>query len=86
MNNENAEREGAAPLCGGGLTWGGDAVPVPWHVVVQGEEHHPHGQGEHPRQETVEDQVEQQDEGWRVSEEWRHGEGEKGFIFNEVQA
>lgn len=53
----------------GGLTWGGDAVPVPRHVVVQGEEQHPHGQSEHARQETVENQVEQQDESWRDSEE-----------------
>lgn len=56
---------------GGELTWGGDAVPVPRHVVAEGEEHHPHGQGEHARQETVEDQVEQQDEGWRDPEEQR---------------
>lgn len=56
-------------LGGGGLTWGGDAIPVPRGVVVQGEEHHPHGQSEHARQETVENQVEQQDEGWRDSEE-----------------
>lgn len=56
-------------MLGGGLTWGGDAVPVPRLVVVQGEEQHPHGESEHARQETVENQVEQQDESWRDSEE-----------------
>lgn len=45
------------------LTWIGDTVSVPRHVVVQSEQHHPHGQGEHTSQETVEDQVEEQDEG-----------------------
>lgn len=66
---------------GGGLTWGGDAVPVLRHVVVQGEEHHPHGQSEHTRQETVENQVEQQDEGWREGGEWRDDEGQEGPCF-----
>lgn len=47
------------------LTWTGDAVPVPRHVVVQREQHHPHGEGEHAGQEAVEDQVEEQDEGCR---------------------
>lgn len=56
-------------LGGGGLTWGGDAIPVLRRFVVQGEEHHPHGQSKHARQETVENQVEQQDESWRDSEE-----------------
>lgn len=46
------------------LTWGGDAVSVARHKVVQSEQHHPHGQGEHAGQEAVEDQVEEQDESW----------------------
>lgn len=45
------------------LTWIGDTVSVPRHVVVQSEQHDPHGQGEHTSQETVEHQVEEQDEG-----------------------
>lgn len=72
MNNEYAQR-GIGCVWRGGLTWGGDAVPVPRHVVAESEEHHPHGQGEHARQETVENQVEQQDEGWRDPEEQRGG-------------
>lgn len=47
------------------LTWEWDAVPVPRHIVVQSEQQHPHGQGEHTSQEAVENQVEQQDEAWR---------------------
>lgn len=57
------------------LTWGGDAVSVTRHIVVQGEQHHPHGQGEHAGQEAVEDQVEEQDESWcwrAKREEGRH--------------
>lgn len=45
------------------LTWIGDTVTVLRHIVVQSEQHDPHGQGEHPSQETVEHQVEEQDEG-----------------------
>lgn len=33
----HSKRICCAVVCGGGLTWGGDAVPVPWHVVIQGE-------------------------------------------------
>lgn len=46
------------------LTWGGDAVSVARNKVIQSEQHHPHGQGEHAGQEAVEDQVEEQDESW----------------------
>lgn len=50
------------------LTWRGNTVSVPRHIVVQSEQHHPRGQGEHASQETVENQVEQQNEGCRKLE------------------
>lgn len=46
------------------LTWVGDAVLVARNVFIQSLEHHPHGEREHPRQKTVEDEVEEQDEAW----------------------
>lgn len=63
------------------LTWIGNAVSVLGHIVIQSEQQHPHGQGEHASQETVENQVEQQDEGWRnrnrIQRERRHNKGER---------
>ena len=51
------------------LTWIGNAVSVPRHIVIQSEQQHPHGQREHTSQEAVENQVEEQDEGWIESKE-----------------
>lgn len=60
----------------------GDSVSVLRHIVIQSEQHHPHRQGEHAGQETVEDQVEQQDEGWRKLETQKQ-QNEKGDIMKE---
>ena len=43
------------------LTWAGHSVPVLGHVVLQGLQHHPHGEGEEARQEGIEHQVEADD-------------------------
>lgn len=51
------------------LTWGGNAVSVSGHVIIQREQQDPHGQGEQASQETVEHQVEEQDERWKNREE-----------------
>lgn len=44
------------------LTWSGQAVLPSGVVVVQCEQHDVHGEDEHPSQEQVEDQVEEQDQ------------------------
>lgn len=72
-------------------TWEGNAVLVLGHVVVQSHQHHPHGQREHPGQEGVEHQVEEQDEGWRKlrGREYkrRHNEWKRQRVmYNSLQA
>lgn len=44
------------------LTWSSQAVLPSGVVVVQCEQHDVHGEDEHPSQEQVEDQVEEQDQ------------------------
>lgn len=91
MNNGCVQRGAAAqracvgpgqPHLHSALTWGGDAVSVARHVVVQGKQQYPHGQGEHAGQETVEDQVEEQDESWSWAAEreaGRHKQAKKHY-------
>lgn len=44
--------------------WCGQPVLVLGSVVRDGLQHHPHGEGEHGREEAIEDEVEEEDEGW----------------------
>lgn len=44
------------------LTWGGQLVLPGGFVVIQRQQHDVHGESKHPRQEQVEDQVEEQDQ------------------------
>lgn len=44
------------------LTWVGHPILIAGNVIIQGLQHHPHGEGEHSRQEPIEDEVEEQDE------------------------
>lgn len=57
------------------VTWCSQAVLPGGFVVVQREQHDVHGEDEHPGQEQVEDQVEEQDQ----TCEGGRGEGELSF-------
>lgn len=50
-------------------TRGGQPVLIGWLVVVQGQEHHIHGEDKHTGQKDVEDQIEEQDQTWNDTEE-----------------
>jgi len=52
------------------LTWSGQPVLPGGFVVVERQQHDVHGQGEHPRQKQVEDQVEEQDQAWRTEQSY----------------
>lgn len=43
--------------------WCGQSILVLGGMVRDGLQHHPHGEGEHGREETIEDEVEEEDEG-----------------------
>lgn len=47
------------------LTWVWHPVAVLWHIVVQCQQHDPNGEDEHPSQERIEHQVEQENEACR---------------------
>lgn len=54
-------------MAGGGassLTWCGQPVLVLRGVVRDSLQHHPHGEGEHGGEEAIEDEVEEEDEGY----------------------
>ncbi len=48
--------------CGCFVTWSGQAVLPGGLVVIKCQQHDVHGENKHPRQEQVEDQVEEQDQ------------------------
>lgn len=45
------------------LTWCGQSILVLGSVFRDSLQHHPHGEGEHGREEAIEDEVEEEDEG-----------------------
>lgn len=45
------------------LTWCGQSILVLGSMIRDGLQHHPHGEGEHGREEAIEDKVEEEDEG-----------------------
>lgn len=45
------------------LTWCGQSVLVLGGMVRDSLQHHPHGEGEHGREEAIKDEVEEEDKG-----------------------